>query len=1166
MKLKKSWYLMLWLIVSVIQIQAQQSIRINEVMASNIQFLDEDGDTPDWIELLNDGDTPISLKDWSITDNFSKIDKWVFSDIRLQPNQYLLIWASDKDKRELAFAQEIVTEGTSFKYIVPNASTNQDWKSNSYDDSSWQVGISGFGYADGDDNTLVPSGTRSVFLRHSFIVDDTEDILQLILHMDYDDGFVAYLNATEIARSNIEGSPPRYNATTLTDREALMHQGQAPEKYMISDIESTLLKGKNTLAIQVHNVSTASSDMSAIAFLTALSKNNNGNDPEPILDIKATRLHTNFKISASSESIYLFDDKQLLIDSIVIDSLASNVSIGLDENNELTTFTEATPGSANVVSSLQLITDTVQFSLIEEEMSEHILLRTSSVDASHMIRYTTDSSYPTEFSRVYSQPLVLNKNTVIRARIFADGSRPSDTQTQVYLRDITHDLPVLSLVTESNNFYDIDTGIYVLGRDYESDFPNFGANFWEDIERPVHVSFLDDVGNSQYQFDAGVKIFGGWSRAHSQRSLSIFARKRYGVGKINYPIFKNLPYQDFEAIVLRNSGNDWPLTMCRDAILTGLMSPSNVDIQAYQPVATYLNGNYFGLYNLREKINEHSLASKHQLDPDDITILEKDGEIIKGENDEYLDLIKYVSDNNMVNEHHYTYARQRIDIDNYIQYQVAQIFFDNTDWPGNNIKFWNHKKGKWRWILFDTDFGFGIWDVTNYTNNTLRFALANNGPNWPNPPWSTILFRSLIDNQEFKQKFINQYADELNSRFLSSRVKAHIDSTKNLIASEIPKHKSRWSQSVTSWNRDINTMKIFATQRTANCKDHIKSVFNLPSFNQFSLNISDSKDGYVRVNSLKIDQEAWSGDYFATVPILLRAIPKDGYAFSHWEGDLESTNPEESVNINKATSITAVFIPMASEPANIVINEINYNSSDDYDTQDWVELYNPRDDIMDISDWIITDDSDKNKYIIKDGTTISPKGYIIVTHDLNKFEAILPTIRDVTGNFSFGLSKNGDAIKVYNDLNIMQDSVSYLSESPWPEEPTGGGSTLELIDPALDNSLPENWARLHANGSPGKTNLSTNTADLITDQFDIELFPNPFTSEISVTLHLKNSENVQLDLYNLSGIKVDGLLHKKLTSGYHQLDYNLDHLSEGAYLLQLTIDDLKSLYKIFKVK
>ncbi len=1165
MQLTTIYAALLWMLLPALQTQAQ-SVHINEVMASNSRYLDEDGDMPDWIELTHQGSSSISLQDWSITDDLADTLQWVFSDIQIRPAEHLLIWASNKDRAELTYADEIITEGSACRYIIPTAATDAGWRELDFDDTDWTLGNTGIGYADGDDTTLLPSGTSSVFIRHSFMITDPDQIKEMVLHMDYDDAFVAYLNGKEIARANLEAVTIAYNTLGTTDREAIMYQGLVPERYSINDLDESLVAGKNTLAVQVHNVSPSSSDMSAIAFLTAKTLQSGGTDPDPLLGVVDGQLHTNFKISSSAESIYLFDAQQQLIDSIRIESLAADVSLGRDTLGQLRVYFEPTPGRPNAASPLEAITDTIQFSLDADQMKKQLILSTAATADAFTIRYTTDSSIPTELSRQYTGPISLTKNTVVRARLFAAGHRPTETQTKVYLHDIDHDLPVISLVTASNNFYDIDTGIYVFGRDFEQAFPHFGANFWDDVEKPIHVSFMDAQGQAQYEFDAGVKIFGGWSRAFNQRSLSIFARKQYGLSRIEYPLFRHVPYQNFEALVLRNSGNDWASTMCRDGMLTGLMRDSHVDIQAYQPVATYLNGTYFGLYNLREKINEHSLASKHDLDPDDITILEKDSEIIRGQNDEYKELIEYVRSNDLRQDVHYSYVRQRVDIQNYIQYQLTQIFFDNTDWPGNNIKFWKHKKGKWRWILFDTDFGFGMWGAANVSKNTLRFALESAGPSWPNPPWSTFLFRRLMTNTEFRNQFINQYADELNSRFLPQKVRAHIDSTSQYIADEIMKHRSRWPQSANRWQSDINVMKQFATQRSAHAKNHIKAEFNLPNFYTLTVSHPDGSSGYVRVNSLRIDQTTWSGDYFATVPITVKAIPAPGYEFAHWLGDLSTSNPEETMDVNRRKTITPVFRIATQEALPIVINEINYNSSNDYNTQDWVELYNPREDVVDLSAWMLTDGSDKDPYLIPEGTTISAQGYLVLAHDLNKFEALLPELRSLQGNFRFGLSKNGDTLKLFDQHGELEDSVAYSSTLPWPEEANGTGSTLELIDPSLDNNLPESWARLHATGSPGKNNLSTSTLNIATDQYPIELFPNPFSSMISLSFDLKTSEDVHLGLYHTNGVNVKDLLHRRLTAGNHQLEYDLESLPEGIYVLRFMIDDLTSVYKLIKAR
>ena len=245
-----------------------QDIRINELVASNSIFQDEDGDTPDWIELYNYGSSPVSLINWSISDEEDDTNPWVFPEIILNEDEYMLLWASNKNRGQLTYPRTLITEGDLFKYITPTSSVSSNWTSVNYNDNSWSEGSSGFGYSDSDDNTNIPSGTLSVFIRKDFTILDINNIVSLILDIDYDDGFVAYINGFEVARANINGSPPAYNATTNTDHEAQIYVGGYPERFVIDNFQNILIEGTNTLSIQAHNVSDTSSDFTLIPFLT----------------------------------------------------------------------------------------------------------------------------------------------------------------------------------------------------------------------------------------------------------------------------------------------------------------------------------------------------------------------------------------------------------------------------------------------------------------------------------------------------------------------------------------------------------------------------------------------------------------------------------------------------------------------------------------------------------------------------------------------------------------------------------------------------------------------------------------------------------------------------------------------------------------------------------
>ncbi len=888
---------------------ATAQVRLNEAVSSNSVYTDEDGDTPDWLELHNAGDTAADLTGFTLSDKPDNPGKWPLPELRLGPDEYIFLWASGKDRSAAFSYRTFVDRGDDFRYLLPTGPVTNAWNTLSYDDRAWPTGPSGFGYDDGDDQTVVANGTRSVFVRRKFTLNNLAQVTAILFDIDYDDGFVAYLNGTEIARANMTGSRPAWDAFATQGSEARIINEAPPQRFVLNQPETLLREGENVLAVQVHNVTAFSSDLSLIPFLTLQfsGSNQEGRTPPALLDLPRATLHTNFKLAADGETLVLHDASGELVDSLGLYGLPANVSIGIPGNGgSPQLFRTTTPGQQNPDTGFTgVVRESVSFSE-PGGIVDAFSLRLSGATAPNQIRYTLDATVPTAASPVYTGPIAITETTIVRAAIFRPNYLPSPTQTTSYLLGVDHDLPVVSLVTAPDNFFHPETGMYVLGEGYEGDFPYFGSNIWEETEQPISFSFYEPDGSNRFQLDGGVKIFGGWSRANPQRSLSLFARGRYGDNAMVYPFFQQRNYEEFQALVLRNSGNENGQTMLRDVFLTSLMEDSHVDIQAYRPVASYLNGAYWGIYNLREKINEHYLASLHGHAPTDINLLEFNGDVIHGSNEDYLAMISFVNTNSLSSEANYRRVADQLDVDNFVQYFAAQIYFDNRDWPGNNIKYWKPDGGRWRWILFDTDFGAGIWDGNAFNFNTLAYALEANGPNWPNPPWSTLLFRRLMGNTSFRHRFINQMADEMNSRFLSTPVIHHLNERAAAIELEIPRHHERWSINY-NWENGLETMRNFFRNRPGRMKTFIKDQFNLPAHHRLTIRLSDTDEGYVEVNSLTIDQTSWIGDYFQNVPIRVKAVARAGYTFQHWELDNGTADPELTLNLNRPTALRPVF-------------------------------------------------------------------------------------------------------------------------------------------------------------------------------------------------------------------------------------------------------------------
>ena len=1139
-----------------------QDIRINELVASNSIIFDEDGDTPDWIELYNYGSVPVSLINWSVSDVVDNDDPWIFPDITLAEDEYLLIWASNKNRGQLTFPRTLINQGDTFNYITPNSSVPDIWTGINYNDNSWLEGSSGFGYSDGDDATILGNGTISVFIRKDFNISNIDDIVGLVLDIDYDDGFVAYINGSEVARANINGSPPAYNATTNTDHEAQIYVGGSPDRFVINNFENILIQGANTLSIQAHNISENSSDLTIIPFLTAMfsSDSSEGVEPPAILQFSSNNtLHTDFKISTSGETIFLRNSAGNLVDSVSFENLQSDISIGVSSSSdELVYFQTPTPNQENDSNEFAgLVSSTIEFSHVGGAVNNTINLTLSGIGDGEYIRYTLDSTEPDYTSNFYSNPFDINSTTIVRAKIFKNNYISGYSDSRSYLFDVNHEIPFVSIVSDPYNLFDNDYGIYELGDDADSGFPYFGANFWEDWERPSHFSFYNSDGGLEVGFNAGIKIFGAYSRGNTQKSFTFFARGQYGLSEFNYPFFSELNYSKFQSLTLRNSGNDWLKSQIKDAAVTSLMFGTDLEYQSHQSVASYINGDYWGLYKIREKVNEHFLASKANVDPNEIDILTNNAEIVHGTNEDYLNLRNFISENSLTIAANYEYVKSQIDIDNFIINNVIQIYGDNQDWPGNNNKFWKSDGGKWRWILYDLDFSFAgewwAWDINNhFLRNTLHFVLSGNQTNWANAPWATFMLRNLIQNTEFRNKFVNRYADEMNSRFLPTDVVQHFNDIYEVILDEVPNHMQRWNNDDDPYYY-VELMNNFAVNRPEHAKEHILEELDLPEYHEIKIENSTPGYGFIRLNNnLKIQELVWSGDYFEEVPILLKAIPEFGYAFSHWSGAIDSIEEVITLDVNQVLEIEAHFVEdQTPTDLNIVINEINYKSSDDFNSDDWIELYNPNDYSIDISNWIFTDDNDANTYVFPENTIIQEESYLVVVKDIGDFSELFPSISNYIGEFDFGLSSSSDAIRIFNSEMVIQDEVYYTTSSPWPETGNGDGYTLELISPSLDNSLPESWTNFNEFGSPNEINSPTANISNI-EEIKAVLWPNPVDGNLNITLNIDYITNYTIDIYDIRGVKIHSIYKNDLRLGSHNINTNVDYLSSGIYFVKIS--------------
>ena len=1154
-----------------------QPILINEFMASNDRTLaDEDGDYPDWIELFNAGDEAVDLSGYSLTDDPEQPDRWSLPSLVLSPGKHLLIFASGKDRTGSAGEwHTLIDQGHEVLYYVGSTSPGFNWRSRTFDDSSWIPGPTPIGYerdASGADlATTVPFGTTSLYVRIRFDVADPQRVQDALLHVDYDDGFVAYLNNGEIARGNMPASsaPPAHTALAPANHEAVIYQGGYPERFAVPDVGSRLNSDGNVLALQVHNVSAESSDLTLIPFLTLAFGEEvpDGPGPSPHLpdDMNASA-HTNFSLDADGEFIVLRDPQGQVVDSIAFAGQRLDQSMGRkpDGSSEWMWFVEPTPAGPNHTegyAGAELSPPLFSLPAGKYPAATQIAL-TSPDDA--VIHYTTDGSLPTTEDATYSAPLALTQTTVIRARAFQPGTLPSTVTTQTFLVNENASVPVLSLATDPPNLWDHETGIYANGPGWTPEYPHFGANFWQEWEIPMSVEFFEPDGSRVIAQEAGARIYGAWSRARPQKSLALFARGRYGADRFRHRIWASRNLDSFVSLVLRNSGNDWNQLHFLDAFMQALAEGLDIETLAFRPSHVYLNGEYWGVLNLREKANEYMVGGKHGVDFDTVDLLEMTtGAIaLEGTLDHYNALVAYLQSNDITRPEVYEHVRTQLEINSFIDYNAFQIYVANTDWPGNNNKFWRPRTpdGRYRWILFDTDFGFGA--NNSYNHATLPYATAANGPAWPNPPAATLLLRELLKNDDFKYAFINRFADLLNHHLDPDRVRRIMDEMAPEVEREVPRQFARWGGNMNNWRNQRAARLDFGSRRHAFFWGHLRSFFGLPTQLPVSVNVDYVGRGRVRVNRLLPQEYPWTGRYLPGVPLQIEAVARPGHRFVRWSGTSSSTNPLLVIDPADRHDLTAHFEVDSSVPAPLSISEIQYHPPDDHPSGDWIELYNPMPFDVDLSGWTFRDEGEDHVFVFPDGTLIGGRGFLVVAEDPTAFASLHPDVPELVGGWDFALANGGEAIILRDAVGATIDSLTYDDDAPWPSDPDGNGPTVELTDLAEDNTVPSHWQSSQVRGgSPGAFNTVGVRVD-VEDETPVlpesaelaPVYPNPFRDVAIISFGLPRSSHVNLQVYNVLGQVVETVVDAQMQPGTHTTEWVASGAAPGIYFLRLMID------------
>jgi len=702
------------------------------------------------------------------------------------------------------------------------------------------------------------------------------------------------------------------------------------------------------------------------------------------------------------------------------------------------------------------------------------------------VRYTLDGSTPTKTSLLSAGEITIAQTTVVRyAEFDADGKRISPVEGATYfINEPDSRLLTLSVGIDPWRLFGGANGWFRPGHGADpGHWKQPGANWWTKQEHPIHLDLIEPDaetrsahnGKCVFSGTTGFRMFGGMSRLHPQKSFSISARERYGKKRIKHELFGKDGGKSFKFLVARNSGSDWNRSYIRDVLLTDLLQDESWDLehQAARPVQVYINGVYWGIYHLREKINARFLADRHpEIEKDKLDLIEHEQTVKQGSIGEYRKLRNFVANEDLSDAANYRRLGEMMDLDNFQRLQIAQTYFDNRD-AGGNIRYWKPKApgARWRWILYDVDQGFGLHQEEGYKRNSLKFYTEANGPAWPNPPWSTLFQRKLLASPMYRRYFVNRTLDYLQTDFAPITVAAAIERRVAGLEQDMPRQFERWKGKEKHWRYHLDRLRTFGQKRPAHLREHLRTFFSAGA--DRAVSIVATPGGYVEVNkNIRIDEGRYEATYFQNLPLHLRAAAHNGFRFVGWEGinkkeiafDLSLADPAP-------LELKAVFEPFDHPLANqVIFNEICPRSKA---SGDWVELHNRSEETVDLTGWRLTDNYHESRL---SAARVTPGDYLVICRDPERFRRAYPTAHNAIGGLEFGIDKGGETLALYSPEGAYVNAVSFAIPNP------DTAFVQALVLPGLDNTDARHWARQSGEGTPCAANPEYLEATVITRQ------------------------------------------------------------------------------------
>lgn len=536
-----------------------------------------------------------------------------------------------------------------------------------------------------------------------------------------------------------------------------------------------------------------------------------------------------------------------------------------------------------------------------------------------IVSCTFNGAEPVEIAAPASYAREIQKNTVVRCYEFLNSEIVAK-QTETYFIGEKVTMPVVALSVPAIFFIG-----HVSASPCKPD-PCKSAAFWEDVEFPVHVEYFAEGSASKqkaFEIDAGISIMGGWSRNQVKKSVSVVMRKEYQDGRLKYPLFETRPEaKKFKAFILRNNGNRFVSDYIADPMAVSLLEGTTVDYQRSRQVVVFYNGTYYGIHDMREKLNEHFVETNYGIDSKEVDFIkhiDKTINVANGSSVSYEEMLNFAAaaDFSDMSGTALEQISKMLDLYNYADYMAAEIYYHNGDWPNNNVRAWRSPEHPWKFMVYDVDHGFGWkWGVDDpkgdkFNDGTNMFTwIKQGGGNKPCKESGCFanLYIKLIQNEDFKRMFINRSAVMWKNYLNSARVTKIVDQ----MVSTIPESEKK--RDVEKFHQDEmyypdgfdwkgTNLKSWASERDGKVLSEYKSEFDLGEM--VSVTIEAQGSGAVLMDGMNLPSSSYTGEFFSGNKMELTAVPSNGSIFEKWSDG--STDNPHIVTITGGLSITATF-------------------------------------------------------------------------------------------------------------------------------------------------------------------------------------------------------------------------------------------------------------------